>query len=252
MKIKHLHNWEIGVKKAVELQKSLAKQVRKRRFNKKLKTIGGIDCAFIPLETAPKGRRGVSDALSLTGFSNDKKNIIACVVVLSTKNFEVIETAYTIQAVNFPYMPGLLSFREAPACLAAIEKLTTTPDCFIVDGQGIAHPRRLGLASHLGLFFDVPTIGCAKNRLIGNFKPPATMKGSTSPLMDKGEIIGSVVRIRNNVKPVFVSVGNRCRLCDAERIILDCCRKYRLPEPSRIAHQMVTRLKISIRKGNDQ
>jgi deoxyribonuclease V len=167
----------------------------------------------------------------------------------ATKSFEIIETSYVVQAVNFPYIPGLLSFREAPACLAAIEKLTVTPDCFIVDGQGIAHPRRLGIASHLGLFLDIPTIGCAKSRLIGDFEQPASRKGSTSPLMDKGEIIGSVVRTRNNVKPVFVSVGNKCRLCDAERIVLDCYGKYRLPEPSRLAHQIVTRLKVGHREN---
>jgi len=229
MKTKNLHDWNVTVKKAIELQKSLAGQVQVRPFDKKLKSIGGLDCSF----------------------TDDKKNIIACVVVLSvwqsspqaTKSFEIIETSYTVQAVNFPYIPGLLSFREAPACLAAIEKLTTIPDCFIVDGQGIAHPRRLGIASHLGLFLGVPTIGCAKSRLIGDFKQPLSKKGSTSALMDNGEIIGSVVRTRNNVKPVFVSIGNKCRLCDAIRIVLNCCTKYRLPEPSRFAHQMVTRLK---------
>jgi len=244
MKIKHLHNWNISAKKAIELQKSLAGQVQKRRFNKKLRTIAGIDCAFIPLETGHLCRpSGVSDALSLTGYSGDKKNIIACAVVLSAKTFEIIETAYAVQTVNFPYIPGLLSFREAPACLAAIEKLKTIPDCVIVDGQGIAHPRRLGLACHLGLFLDIPTIGCAKSRLIGDFKQPGSAKGSTSLLTDKGETIGSVVRTRNDVKPVFVSVGHKCRLCDAVRIVLDCCRRYRLPEPSRLAHQTVTRLK---------
>jgi deoxyribonuclease V len=244
MKIKNLHNWNVTVKGAVELQKGLARQVRQQRFNKKLKTIAGIDCAFIPLETVRSCRpSGDSDTLSLTGFTADKKNIIACIVVLSAKTFEIVETSYTVQAVNFPYIPGLLSFREAPACLAAIKKLTTTPDCFIVDGQGIAHPRRLGIASHLGLFLDVPTIGCAKSRLLGDFTPPPSQKGSTSPLTDKGEIIGSVVRTRSNVKPVFVSIGHKCNLCDAVRIILDCCRKYRLPEPSRLAHQIVTKLK---------
>jgi deoxyribonuclease V len=225
MKIKNLHSWNIAAKKAIKLQKSLARQVRQRRFNKKLKTIAGIDCAF----------------------TADKKNIIACIVVLSAKTFENIETVYAIQPVTFPYIPGLLSFREAPACLAAAEKLTVIPDCFIIDGQGIAHPRRLGLACHLGLFLDVPTIGCAKSRLIGDFKQPSPRKGSTSPLMDKGEIIGSIVRTRNNVKPVFVSVGHKCRLCYAVRIVLDCCMKYRLPEPSRLAHQIVTRLKKEVK-----
>jgi deoxyribonuclease V len=225
MKIKDLHNWNIPVKKAIELQKSLARRVRQCRFNKKLETIAGIDCAF----------------------SGDKKNIIACIVVLSAKTFEIIETAQAIQTVNFPYIPGLLSFREAPACLAAAEKLTVIPDCFIIDGQGVAHPRRLGLASHLGLFLDVPTIGCAKSRLIGDFKQPPSRKGSTSPLMDKGEVIGSVVRTRSSVKPVFVSVGHKCRLNDAVRIVLNCCTKYRLPKPSRLAHQIVTRLKKGVK-----
>jgi deoxyribonuclease V len=225
MKIRNLHNWNVTAKEAFALQKSLARQVRVCRFNKKPKTIGGIDCAF----------------------SDDKKNIIACVVVLSAKTFEIIETAYTVQAVNFPYIPGLLSFRESPACLAAAGKLTVKPDCFIIDGQGIAHPRRLGLASHLGLFLDVPTIGCAKSRLIGDFIQPRFNKGSTSPLTDRGETIGSVVRTRSNVKPVFVSVGHKCSLCDAVRIVLDCCTKYRLPEPTRLAHQIVTKLKKGIK-----
>jgi deoxyribonuclease V len=225
MKIKNLHNWNIAPKEAIELQNSLAGKVQIQRFNKNLKTVGGVDCAF----------------------TDDKKNIIACVVVLSAKTFEIIETSYTVQTVNFPYVPGLLSFREAPACLAAIEKLKTIPDCFIVDGQGFAHPRRLGIASHFGLFLDVPTIGCAKSRLIGDFKQPAAIKGSTSLLMDKSEIIGSVVRTRNNIQPVFVSIGNKCRLNDAVRIVLDCCMKYRLPEPSRLAHQLVTRLKKEVK-----
>jgi deoxyribonuclease V len=221
MKINNLHNWNIDIKKAIELQKSLASQITLCKFDKKIKTIAGVDC----------------------GFTKDKKNIVACIVVLSAENFEVIETVYAVEPVRFPYVPGLLSFREAPVCIAAAEKLKMVPDCIIVDGQGIAHPRRLGLACHLGLFLDIPTIGCAKSRLIGDFTNPAAVKGSTSPLKDNGEIIGSVVRTRSNVKPVFVSAGHKCRLSDAVRIVLDCCGRYRLPEPSRIAHQTVTKLK---------
>jgi len=223
MKTKNLHNWNIGVKDAIGLQKALANQVIQSKFDKKIKTVAGIDCAF----------------------SKDKKSIYACIVVLSVQTFEILETVYLIKPVIFPYIPGLLSFREAPVCIAAAEKLKIIPDCVIVDGQGTAHPRRLGLACHLGLFLDIPTIGCAKSRLIGEFKMPAMSKGSTSPLKDRGEIIGSVVRTRSNVKPVFVSVGHKCRLADAIRIVLDCCGKYRLPEPSRIAHQTVTRIKIN-------
>jgi deoxyribonuclease V len=221
MKINNLHNWNIDIKKAIELQRTLAKRIKIRPFEKKIKTVAGIDC----------------------GFTKDKKNIVACIIVFSTGTFEILEAAYSILPITFPYIPGLLSFREAPVCLAAAEKLKIVPDCIIVDGQGIAHPRRLGLACHLGLFLDIPTIGCAKSRLIGDFKEPGLAKGSISPLINKGEIIGSVVRSRSNVKPVFVSAGHKCRLSDAVRIVLDCCGRYRLPEPSRIAHQTVTKLK---------
>ena len=149
-----------------------------------------------------------------------------------------------LQKLTFPYIPGLLSFREAPACIAAVEKLKVEPDVFVIDGQGIAHPRRLGLATHLGLFFDKPTIGCAKSRLTGYFENPPLEKGAYSLLKDKDEVIGAVVRTRTNVKPVFISVGNKCRLDDAIKITLDCTTKYRLPEPTRLAHQLVSKLKL--------
>lgn len=228
MQIKNLHNWNLTPKEAIALQKQLAGEVRYSKFTKKIVTVAGLDCAF----------------------TKDKKNVIACAVVLSAEKFDIIETAYQIIPVTFPYIPGLLSFREAPACLAAMQKLKTTPDCVIVDGQGTAHQRRFGIACHLGLLLDIPTIGCAKSRLIGDFNTPAGRKSSTSPLTDKGEIIGSVVRTRDNTKPVFVSVGHRCRLEDAIRIVLQCCVKYRIPEPSRIAHQMVTKIKYRQQKND--
>ncbi|GAH62312.1 unnamed protein product, partial [marine sediment metagenome] len=134
--------------------------------------------------------------------------------------------------------------REAPVCIAAVEKLKLKPDVFIIDGQGIAHPRRLGLASHLGLFFDKPTIGCAKSRLTGQFEEPPPKKGTYSLLKDKDEVVGAVVRTRTNVEPVFVSVGNKCSLEDAIEVTLSCTTKYRLPEPTRLAHQLVSTLKL--------
>jgi deoxyribonuclease V len=147
----------------------------------------------------------------------------------------------------------LLSFREAPVCIAAVEKLKSKPDVFIIDGQGIAHPRRLGLAAHLGLFFDKPTIGCAKSRLTGVYEEPDLQKGSHALLMGKKdrsseeyEAIGAVLRTRTNVKPVFVSVGNKCLLQDAIDITLACAVKYKLPEPTRLAHQLVSKLKLKI------
>jgi deoxyribonuclease V len=138
----------------------------------------------------------------------------------------------------------LLSFRETPACIVAIEKLKAKPDVFIVDGQGFAHPRRLGIASHIGLLMDKPTVGCAKSRLIGSFEMPGRRKGSYSQLVDGGEVIGAVVRTRTNVKPVFVSVGHKCTLDDAIKVVFECTTKYRLPEPSRLAHQLVSREKL--------
>ncbi|MHC4888947.1 MAG: deoxyribonuclease V [Planctomycetota bacterium] len=177
-------------------------------------------------------------------FSKDGKKIIAAVVMLKLPDFESVETTSALRKVPFPYIPGLLSFREAPVCIAAVEKLKTEPDIFIIDGQGIAHPRRLGLAAHLGLFFDKPTIGCAKSRLTGTFKEPSPEKGVSSPLKDKDEVIGAVVRTRTNVKPVFVSVGHKCLLKDAVKITLDCTTKYRLPEPTRLAHQLVSKLRL--------
>jgi deoxyribonuclease V len=141
--------------------------------------------------------------------------------------------------LTFPYIPGLLSFREAPVCIDAVEKLKTIPEAFIIDGQGYAHPRRLGIACHIGILVNKPTVGCAKSRLIGSFDGPARRKGSFSPLVDGEEMIGAVLRTRTDVKPVFVSVGHKCTTKDAIKIVLDCTTKYRLPEPSRLAHQLV-------------
>ncbi len=230
MRVRDLHSWNMPYSQAAKLQKRLAGKVRFVPLKKHPKLITGIDCAF----------------------SKDGKKIIAAVVVLKPPEFTPVETASALRKVTFPYIPGLLSFREAPVCIAAVEKLKTRPDVFIIDGQGIAHPRRLGLAVHLGLFFDKPTIGCAKSRLIGFFEGPPSEKGAYSLLKDKKgvkydaqyETIGAVVRTRTNVKPLFVSVGNKCLLKDAIKITLRCATKYRLPEPTRLAHQLVGKLKL--------
>jgi len=239
MQTKDLHDWNLSYSQARDCQNSLASKVRFIRLKKQPKLIAGIDCAF----------------------SKDSTKIIAAVVVLKQPDFAPVETANAVRKVTFPYIPGLLSFREAPACIAAVEKLETEPDVFIVDGQGIAHPRRLGLAAHLGLFFDKPTIGCAKSRLTGFFEDPPPEKGTYSLLKDKKsvkqdtqhaipdtqyETVGAVVRTRANVKPVFVSVGNRCMLEDAIKITLGCTTKYRLPEPTRLAHQLVSKLRLKV------
>ncbi len=249
MRTKVLHSWNLSYSEAIELQKRLAGQVQFTPLKNPPKLIAGLDCAL----------------------SKDGQQILAAAVVLRVPDvikglweplklhdFELVETATARQKVTFPYIPGLLSFRESPVCITAVEKLKNEPDIFIIDGQGIAHPRRLGLAAHLGLFFDKPTIGCAKSRLTGTFEDPPPQKGSSSLLKDKkrwktetshepqvasDEIIGAVVRTRANVEPVFVSVGNKCLLKDAIKITLDCATKYRLPEPTRLAHQLVSKLK---------
>ena len=227
--MKKLHSWNLSYSQARECQEVLASKVRFTPLKRPPELIAGIDCAF----------------------SKDGKKIIAAVVVLKLPDFALVETTNALRKVTFPYIPGLLSFREAPVCIAAVEKLKSKPDVFIIDGQGIAHPRRLGLAAHLGLFFDRPTIGCAKSRLTGVYEEPGLEKGAHALLKDKKgtsntqyETIGAVLRTRTNVKPVFVSVGNKCLLKDAIEIILACAVKYRLPEPTRLAHQLVSELKL--------
>ena len=159
------------------------------------------------------------------------------VVVLGYPGLEIVEVRVIRGEVELPYMPGLLSFREAPLILRACEQLSTTPDIIVVDGQGIAHPRRFGLASHLGLLLGKPTIGCAKSRLCGSHDVPGDERGSTAELVDGRETIGAVVRTKQGTKPLYVSVGHRIELQDAVHWILECCRGYRLPEPVRLAHQ---------------
>ena len=223
MRIKKLHDWNLSYERAREVQTSLADKVQFTPLPKSPKVVAGIDCAF----------------------SKDGKRILTAAVVLRLPDFEIVEIASAVLEVTFPYIPGLLSFREAPVCIAAVEKLRSRPDLFIIDGQGIAHPRRLGLATHLGLFFDRPTVGCAKSRLTGDYEEPAPEKGAYTSLTAQAETIGAVVRIRTNVKPVFVSVGHKCVLTDAIEIVLACAVKYRLPEPTRLAHQTVSKLKLA-------
>ena len=222
MQIKKLHSWDLSYSQAVEQQKRLAERVRQIKLKNQPKLVAGLDCAF----------------------SRDGRNIIAGVIVLQLPGLELLETTSATRKVTFPYIPGLLSFREAPVCIAAAEKLRNRPDIFMIDGQGIAHPRRLGLAAHLGLFFDAPTIGCAKSRLTGTFEEPPLQKGTYTPLKDGDDVIGAVVRTRSNVKPVFVSIGNQCLLKEAIELVLSCAIKYRLPEPTRLAHQLVSKLKL--------
>ncbi len=204
---------------AIRLQKRLAGRVRVERVAGAVRRVAGVDLAF-----SPEGER-----------------CLASVVVWDIEHGAVVEERLAWRPVRFPYVPGLLSFRETPAALAAIRKLTCEPDLFMFDAQGLAHPRRLGLASHAGLLLDRPAVGCAKSRLCGSHEEPPEEPGRSTPLVDRGEVVGAVLRTRPGVRPVYVSVGHRMTLADAVAWTMRCVTRYRLPEPARLAHLLVTR-----------
>lgn len=243
--MRNLHEWNLSCAEARELQRRLAGEVEIAPLTKEPRVIAGLDCAF-----SGEGKRIFAAAVVLKVCSPAAPGCETITpegggaTLPSAFEFEHVETVTAERKTEFPYIPGLLSFREAPVCLEAVGKLRRQPDLFMIDGQGVAHPRRLGLAAHLGLFFDTPTIGCAKSRLVGTYDEPGPEKGAYSFLYDGQEVIGAVVRTRSRVKPIFVSVGHKCRLEDAIRIALACSTRYRIPEPTRLAHQAVSRLKL--------
>jgi len=174
------------------------------------------------------------------GFEEDGKITRAAVVVLGFPSLELVEQAIARRRTSFPYVPGLLSFREIPAVLEALARLRIRPDLLLCDGQGIAHPRRCGLASHLGLATGLPSIGVAKTRLVGEHRAPPKRRGAWTPLIDAGETIGAVLRTRAGVKPVYVSIGHRVSLPTAIEYVMACCTRYRLPETTRWAHHLAS------------
>lgn len=220
MNINPLHEWDLAPDAAVALQRTLAGRIDVRTPLRKAELIAGADISY----------------------DIDSPTFYASVIVMRPDGTLVEAQDATAQA-PFPYIPGLLSFREIPALLGAFAKLRTVPDVVMYDGQGIAHPRRLGIASHLGLFLDVPCFGCAKSRLWGRFKEPGEKAGSLAPLMDGDEQIGYVVRTKDRVKPVFVSAGHKIDLAGAVRVTLATSHGYRIPEPTRQAHLRVNRLR---------
>jgi deoxyribonuclease V len=222
MKIPSLpHRWRLTTRQAIALQKQLATQVVQTPGDLEIRWVAGLDAAFSP----------------------DGRYCLAGVVLWDVREKMVRETHAASRRVWFPYIPGLLSFRETPALLAALRKLKTVPDVLMCDGQGLAHPRRFGLACHIGILCDLPALGCAKSRLIGTHQEPDSPRGAREPLTDKGEIIGTVLRTQQGLKPVYVSIGHRLSLDLAEHIVLDCTLRYRLPEPTRLADQLVARAK---------
>jgi len=222
MDYKRLHSWDVNPQEAIRIQRDLRTQVVARDAEPAdFRTIAGMDVSY------------------------DKHSpwLFAAIVVLRLPGLQRVETVGVRAEAKFPYVPGLLSFRESPAGLEAWERLRTRPDCLICDGHGYAHPRRFGFACHFGLLVDLPTIGFAKSVLIGSFNAPGSPRGSTSDLEDTGEVIGAALRTREETEPVFVSVGHRISLAKAVESILACSPGYRIPEPIRQAHALVNRLR---------
>jgi deoxyribonuclease V len=221
MRIPTLHSWDLTPTQAVALQRELAAQVVTNVPVPECRLVAGADCSY-------------------NRFSS---TMYAGVVILRADNLSVVEQKGAVGEATFPYVPGLLSFRETPILLQAFAKLGHTPDVVLYDGQGFAHPRRVGIASHLGLWLNVPCVGCAKTRLVGEFEEPNRDAGSTSSLVDRGETIGQVVRSKTGVKPLFVSVGHLIDLDSAVHWVLATTQKHRLPEPTRLAHLYVNQLR---------
>ena len=214
MRVYALHGWEVSTAQAREIQLSLAKRVVTENGVIKPRLVAGIDISAPDTQGVARG----------------------AVVILRYPEFSIVEVEIAEDKIDFPYIPGLLSFRESPLILAACKKVCNVPDLIMIDGQGIAHPRRFGLASHVGLFLDLPTIGCAKSILCGRHQTVGEEAGSHAELLDNGKLIGAALRTKTRVKPVYVSVGHRIDLASALQWVIKCCRGYRLPEPTRLAH----------------
>jgi deoxyribonuclease V len=221
MKVEGLHGFDLEPAEAKRLQEELASRV--------------VAGPALDLE----GVRYVGGA----DVSTEGERAFATVVVLEFPALTLVEVRGFEAPLRFPYVPGLLSFRELPPVVGALEKVETAVDALILDAQGLAHPRRIGLASHLGIYIDVPTVGCAKSRLVGSYEEPGREKGSVTDLVHRGEIVGKVLRTRDGVSPVYVSVGNGIDLESSVELVLACCTKYRLPESTRQAHNAAGRLR---------
>jgi deoxyribonuclease V len=223
MRARPLHGWDLSPREAIALQARLRDRVVRADRIGTVRLVAGVD----------------------VGFEADGRTTRAAVAVLDFPGLALVEQSVVRVPTRFPYVPGLLSFREAPAVLAAFERLRTAPDLILYDGQGIAHPRRFGIASHVGVLLDCPSIGVAKTRLVGAHRMPANRRGAWAPLRDAAadgrmETIGAVLRTRAGVKPLYVSIGHRVSLRTAIRWTLACVTRYRLPETTRWAHRLAS------------
>jgi deoxyribonuclease V len=213
--MKKLHSWNVSVEEAIQIQEALKDQIILKKPFSKVRTIGGGDVAY----------------------SKNENRLFGAIVVLSFPDMEILDMATADGKIPFPYIPNLLSFREGPILIQIFEKLRVKPDIMVYDGQGIAHPRRFGLASHLGLWFDLPSIGCAKTPLLEGFISPGPSRESFEWIRREGKEVGAVLRTKDNVKPLFISPGHRIDLQTTIQLILESCQGFRFPEPLRKAHQ---------------
>jgi deoxyribonuclease V len=217
--MKSLHAWNVSVEEAIQIQEVLKDRIILKKTFSRVRTIGGGDVAY----------------------SKNGNLLFGAVVVLSFPNMEILDMATADGQIPFPYIPTLLTFREGPILIKTFQRLKIKPDVMIFDGQGIAHPRRMGLASHMGLWLNLPSIGCAKTALLDEFISPGPSKGSYEWIRREGKKVGAVLRTKEKVKPLFVSPGHRIDLLTSIQLLLESCRRFRIPEPLRKAHQ-ATRL----------
>jgi deoxyribonuclease V len=219
MQIQQTHPWPSTIEEATNIQETLRNQViTTDQLNEPIQYVAGVDM----------------------GFLEDGAMCRAAVAVLSFPDLQVIETSLAYRPTSFPYIPGFLSFREIPAILDALEKIKNIPNIILCDGQGIAHPRRFGIACHLGVLIDIPTIGVAKSLLIGKYEELPEVRGSWQPLIHRNETVGAVLRTRTGVKPLYISSGHRISLPTAIDYVLRCTPKYRLPETTRVADKLAS------------
>jgi deoxyribonuclease V len=218
-----LHPWDLNPREAIALQERLASQIILQDAPEEIRTVAGVDMSI-----------DTRTGLGLAG-----------IIVFEFPSLREVERVSASAPLSFPYIPGLLSFREGPILLKAFERLKTCPDVLIFDGQGVAHPRRLGIASHMGLLLDRPTIGCGKSLLWGVYQEPGIRKGEMAPLLDRdsGEVLGTILRTRDRVKPVYISAGHRISQAKAIEVVLQCLDGYQIPKPTRLADQFVGSIK---------
>lgn len=224
MEFASIHKWDIPIKEAIALQKILKDKLVLKKYEGRFETVAGIDVSF------------------------PEKNVgLAVIIIMEVFSFSIIESIHFIGNITIPYIPGLLTFREGPLIAEAIKKVKREPDVLFFDGQGIAHPRGLGIAAHFGVLLQRPTIGIAKNHLYGDYDMPPNKKGSWTPLISRNdENIGGVLRTREGVKPVFVSPGNMINVTDSIEMTLRMTGKYKIPEPTRQAHILAQKLKTTL------